>query len=115
MHEGHFTENIVKAIVGQLKKYPGRAFDSVTVKVGEEYHLSVDAVLMHYDLMTKGTTLEGVRLNLVEEPVQVVCEQCGKEGPVEDHHLLLCSFCNSRQVKTIAGDTITIDKIIFKP
>ncbi len=115
MHEGHFTEQIVEAVIGELKKHPGRDVESITVKVGEVYHLVGDSVLMHYDLITKGTALEGVKLDLLEEPMQVICGQCKKTGPVEDHHLLLCSFCYSRQVKPVAGDKVTIDKIVFKP
>ena len=115
MHEGHFTENIVGAVVDELKKHPGRPVESVTVKVGEAYHLMPDSVLMHYDWITKGTSLEGVKLNLLEEAMQVICGQCGKQGPVEDHHLLLCSFCHSRQVKPVAGDKVTIEQILFKP
>lgn len=115
MHEGHFTEQIVEAIVGELKKHPGREVESVTVKVGDVYHLVADSVLMHYDLITKSTALEGVKLNLLEEPVQVVCSQCHRQGNIEDHHLLLCPFCHSRQVKTIAGDKVTIEQIVFKP
>jgi len=115
MHEGHFTEQIVDAIIAEFKKHPGRKVDSVTVKVGETYHLMTDSVLMHYNLITKGTELEGAKLNLVEENVLVLCGQCGKEGPVEDHHLLLCSFCHSRKVKTIAGDKVVIEQIVLKP
>ena len=115
MHEGHFTQQIVEAILGELKKHPGRQFESVTVKVGEVYHLVADAVLMHYDWITASTALEGVKLKLLEEPMQVLCGQCGQQGPVEDHHLLLCSFCHSRQVKPIAGDKVIIEQISFKP
>ena len=114
MHEGHFTEQIVEGIVGELKKHPGRSVESVTVKVGEVYHLIPDSVLMHYELITKGTPLEGVKLNLLEESIKVECAVCGKEGPVEDHHLLLCSFCHSRQVKPVSGDKVTIEQIQFK-
>ena len=115
MHEGHFTAQIVEAIVRELKKHPGRKVESVTVKVGDAYHLMPDSVLMHYDLLTKSTDLEGATLQLLEEPVQVVCDQCGQQGPVEDHHMLICAFCHSRQVKTIAGDKVTVEQIVFKP
>ncbi|MDE2027607.1 MAG: hydrogenase maturation nickel metallochaperone HypA [Candidatus Omnitrophica bacterium] len=115
MHEGHFTENIVTAIIGELKKYPDKKVESVTVKIGETYHLAPDSVLMHYDLISKGTPLEGVRLNLVEEPLKVLCGQCGQQGPVEDHHLLLCTFCSSHQVKPVSGESVTIDQIKFRP
>ena len=114
MHEGHFTEQIVEGVIVELKKYPGRVIDSITVKVGEVYHLTIDSVLMHYELITKGTALEGVKLNLQEESIQVLCSQCAKEGPVEDHHMLLCSFCHSTQVKPVAGNKVTIEQIIFK-
>jgi hydrogenase nickel insertion protein HypA len=113
MHEGHFTENIVNAIVDELKKYPGKTVESVTVKVGETYHLLPDSVLMHYELMTKSTPLRGVKLNLIEDPLEVICGQCGKQGSVEDHHLLLCSFCHSAQVKPVSGDKVTIEQIVF--
>jgi len=114
MHEGHFTEQIIDSVMGELKKYPGKTVESITVKVGEVYHLVPDSVLMHYELITKGTELEGVKLELLEDPMIVVCAQCAKQGPVEDHHLLLCSFCHSRQVKPVAGDKVTIQKILFK-
>ena len=114
MHEGHFTEQIVEAVVEELKKHPQRALESITVKVGETYHLIPDSVLMHYDLITKGTSLEGVKLILVEESMEVLCNQCGKQGPVEDHHLLMCSFCHSREVKPVAGNKVTIENILFK-
>ena len=114
MHEGHFTEQIIEAVIEELKKYPDRKVESITIKVGEVYHLLPDSVLMHYELITKGTTLEGVKLNLLEEPMQVMCSQCGQPGPVEDNHLPLCSFCHSTQVKPIAGDKVTVEKILFK-
>ena len=114
MHEGHFTEQIVEGVVKDLQKFPGKKVDSITVKVGEVYHLMPDSVLMHFDLITKGTELEGVKLDLLEEAVRVMCSQCGKQGPVEDHHLLLCSFCHSRDVKAIAGDKVIIEEIKFR-
>jgi len=114
MHEGHFTEQIVEAVLGEIKKHPGRLATSITVKVGETYHLVTDSVMMHFELITKGTDLEGVKLNLLEEAMCVHCDSCGKEGPVEDHHMLLCSFCHSRQVKAIAGDKVIIEQIAFK-
>jgi len=111
MHEGHFTEQIVSSIIEELKKYPGRKPKQVRVKVGEVYHLVPESVLMHYELATKGTMLEGVALDLVEEPMEVLCNSCGKQGPVEDHHLLLCSTCHSRDVKPIAGNKVSIEAI----
>lgn len=111
MHEGHFTEQIVATIIEELKKYSGRKPKAVKVKVGEVFHLVKEAVLMHYEIITMGTPLEGVALELIEEPMQVLCGQCGKQGYVEDHHLLICSFCHSRNVKPVAGDKVSIEAL----
>ncbi len=111
MHEGHFTEQIVAAVIDELKKYPGRKPKRVRVVVGEAYHLVPESVLMHYQVATKGTALEGVALDLVEEYMEVLCGSCGQQGPVEDHHLLLCSFCHSRDVKPVAGNKVSIEAV----
>ena len=39
MHEGHFTEQIVEAVMDELKKHPGRPVESITLNVWEKYHL----------------------------------------------------------------------------
>ncbi len=111
MHEGHFTQQIVEGILRELAPYPKAKVRSVTVRVGEVFHLVPESVLMHYDVLTKGSALQSVKLNLIEEPMQVLCSQCQKQGPVEDHHLLLCPFCHSRQVKPVLGNKITIEKV----
>ena len=111
MHEGHFTEQIVFNVIEELKKHSGRKPNKVRVTVGEVYHLVPESVLMHYEVATKGTVLEGVALELIEEPMQVECLSCQKQGPVEDHHLLLCSYCHSQNVKPVAGNKIAIEAV----
>lgn len=113
MHEGHFTEKIVEAILGELKNHPGGKIKAARVVVGEVYHLVFDSVLMHFEISVRGTPLEGVHLDLREEPMQVSCPKCLLTGPVQDHHMPLCSFCGSLDVKPIGGNSITVDTIEF--
>lgn len=111
MHEGHFTQQIVERILLDIDSQENKTIKSVTVRVGEVFHLVPEAVQMHYQMMIKGTPLDGVELNLVEEPMQVLCENCQKQGPVEDHHMLICSYCHSSKVKPVCGDKIFIEKV----
>ncbi|MFA5059727.1 MAG: hydrogenase maturation nickel metallochaperone HypA [Candidatus Omnitrophota bacterium] len=111
MHEGVFTEQIVEAILAQVKKDSLGKPKRIKVNVGEVFHLQKDSVLMHYQILTQNTDLCGVDLDLTEETVRVLCNGCQKEGPVEDHHLLMCSYCDSRDVKMISGDRISIESI----
>ncbi len=111
MHEGQFTEQIVETILNELKKYPGKTPKKVEVVVGEIYHLEKESVRMHYDLLTKGSPLEGAALVLEEEPVRVKCRVCGETGAVEDHHLLICPECGSQDVEAVSGKEILIRSI----
>lgn len=111
MHEANFTQEIVSVILQELKRYPAYRAKEVKVKVGEMLHLVTESVLAHYQLMTKGTHLEGIALILEEEPVEVKCHDCGFIGGVEDHHFLSCSKCDSFQVQLLKGKEVTIDAI----
>lgn len=113
MHEGHFTDNIVMAILEELKRHPGRKIKTVNVAVGEVYHLVLESVLMHFEIAVKGTALEGAVLDLKEESMRVCCQQCHNTGPVQDHHMPLCTFCGSVNVKTVSGNSITVESIEF--
>ena len=113
MHEGVFTEKITEVILDELKKHPGKKIKLVKVNVGEVYHLVLESVLMHFDVAIKGTALEGAKLDLNEEAMRVSCEQCHRTGPVEDHHMPMCTFCHSVKVKTVSGDKITVESIQF--
>ncbi len=115
MHEGHFTNQIVDAILAELKDRPHGKIKAVKVKVGEVYHLVLESVLMHFRIAVKGTPLEGVELDLQEERVKVFCPQCQKEGFAEDHHMIVCPQCYSQNVKTLSGDSITIESIELEP
>lgn len=113
MHEAKFTEQIVAAIIEEINKHPNNAPRRVKVVVGEMFHLEPESVKMHYRILTKGSRLEGVKLDLVEDPVTVLCRSCGKTDTVEDHHLLMCQHCSSQQVELKSGKAIQVEMIEF--
>jgi hydrogenase nickel incorporation protein HypA/HybF len=112
MHEANFTEQIVQAILDELKKIPERGRPKrVKVNVGEMLHLNKESVLTHFQSLSKGTALEGLDLDLEEIPVRLACKDCGWKGSAEDHHLLFCSSCNSIAVEILSGRDVTIETI----
>ncbi len=111
MHEGNFTQQIVTSIVSELEKHPGYRPQRIKVKVGEMLHLEPESVRTHYALLTKGTSLEGIALELEGMPVVVNCRACHAEGAVSDHHLLFCPSCYSRDVVIVSGNDVLIDSI----
>lgn len=111
MHEGHFTEQIVEAILSQLKDRESSSVTRVKVSVGEMYHLNPESVKMHFAAMTKATPLEQTLLELDELAVIFRCKSCGRREQAEDHHLLVCSDCGSRNVEILQGDRVEITEM----
>lgn len=111
MHEANFTKQIVNVVLEELTKHPEARPQSVKVTVGEMLHLVPESVQMHFDLLTKDTDLAKVLLQLGEIPVTVKCHQCGREGGVEDHHLMICSHCQSLDVELMSGNEIRVESI----
>lgn len=111
MHEGNFTEQIVKTILSELSAHPECQPKRVKVKVGEMFHLDSESVKMHYELQTRDTPLEHCALDLTEMPVQIQCGYCRREGSVEDHHWIVCPKCGSSKVKIVTGNEIVVESI----
>ena len=106
MHEAGFTEQIVNSIMAELEKVPTRRPKLVKVRVGEMFHLEPESVKMHFQAITKGSLLEGIDIELQEEQVTVCCQNCHKVGHVEDHHFLMCTYCDSTNVVVLSGHEI---------
>ena|ERR1035441_2882886 len=111
MHEAKFTEKIVEVITQELGSFKGPRPKKVKVLVGEMLHLEPDSVAFHYDLITKGTLLMGVSLELEEIPVKIHCRSCGWEGHPEDHHLLICENCSSMEADILSGKDILVERV----
>src|SRR3989344_4621337 len=111
MHEANFTKQIVDSVLSELEKHPELKPARVKIKVGAMLHLNSESVKMHYSLLTQGTGLEGIALDFEEVGVEVYCRDCNHVGPVADHHILLCSLCDSLKVELIKGNEILVESI----
>jgi hydrogenase nickel incorporation protein HypA/HybF len=111
MHEGRFTEQIVRSILDAVGTNPAGKPCRVTVQVGEMYHLEPESVRLHFDALTRDTPLEGVELDLQEIAVRVHCHDCGRTGGVEDHHMPLCISCGSTKVSVVEGNHVRVSAV----
>ncbi len=111
MHEGAYTDQIAEAVRAQLAAHPGTRPLKVRVKVGEMLHLQAEAVRMHFSALAQGTPLAGLELELEEAPVELSCRACGRKSHPQDHHLLDCAACGSRDVEVLEGRSVVVERI----
>lgn len=118
MHEVSIVASLVKAILEELTKYNVAAVNAVTIVIGRLTNLGTEQMQFAYEVVTRGTPLEGSVLIIEEEDIVLRCKECDYEGPAKnlefgefsDEHMipiLSCPQCNG-PVTVIEGQTCRV-------
>ena len=76
MHELSLTHDLVEIASDAARQANVQRVDVVHLKVGALAGVVTDSLLFCYDLATRGTPLEGSRLEIHPVPLVVKCERC---------------------------------------
>jgi hydrogenase nickel incorporation protein HypA/HybF len=116
MHEYGLMQDVVGAV---LQMSPGNREGKVVrvrIEVGEFLVASRESLQTAFEILTRGTALEGSALDVKEVPGRAVCEACGFRGSSADlgdelcepPAVLLCPTCGAPLLVTEgAGITLT--------
>jgi hydrogenase nickel incorporation protein HypA/HybF len=107
MHELSLTRHIV-AIVSERAN--GAKVTQVTLEIGKLSAVLPDAIRFCFDVVAKGTLLEGARLEVIEIPGRGRCRDCGRD--VHLHHLIERCTCGSSDLERMAGEELTITQMV---
>jgi hydrogenase nickel incorporation protein HypA/HybF len=116
MHEVSVISNMVDAILRELEGYNVEKVEDVNIVIGDLTSLGPEQLEFAYEIVTKGTVLEGSKLVIESEKVAVRCNECGYEGPAEnlesdffDHSIpvIACPKCGGG-VDIIAGQACRV-------
>ncbi len=107
---------IVESVLREIEKHQVSKVEEVELVLGELTRLGRDQMEFAFDIVTKGTLLEGSRLSIVEEAIEIRCPACSFEGEAgrleEDgfNHsipILSCPDC-SKPVEVIKGKSCVV-------
>jgi hydrogenase nickel incorporation protein HypA/HybF len=119
MHEVSVMSSIIESVLEELKKHKVDKVEEVALVIGELTFLGQDQLSFAYEVLTKGTILEGSNLNMETEPVEVRCLNCSYQGRaeyLEDETFrsmiptLNCPRCGSR-VEVIKGKSCVVRSV----
>lgn len=79
MHEFSVMSQIVESILEEAKKRDARRIEQVDLELGEYTMLGKEQLKFAFDIVSKGTMLEGATLNMTTRAGRVKCS-CGYEG-----------------------------------
>ena len=85
MHEFGITSRIVEAVTRVADEHAATRVLAVDLLIGQLTFLSVPQVKTAYEILTKGTRLEGSELSIQESPGLVECSDCHRQREVTLH------------------------------
>ena len=110
MHELSIAQEIVN-IVNQYVPEPNpNSIKSVKVIVGKMSNIVTDSLTFCFEAITSNTLLNGAKLEIIEQPVKIICAHCNKESEIESP-LFTCPVCGNNQIKIISGTELRINEI----
>jgi hydrogenase nickel incorporation protein HypA/HybF len=118
MHEFSVTSWIVEALLDLAKEQGASRVVEVHLRIGTLRALSIDQVKFCYEILTKGTVLQGSRLLVEETPGKLRCTACNYRGEFNSHddafHFgippLACPECGEA-LSIEGGDECVIAKV----
>ncbi len=97
--------SILEAVREELKKHKVLKVEEVLLTVGEMTFLGEDQLTFAFEVLTKGTDMDGAVLVIEKEEVEVACAQCQYKGRAAYHEdelyhshvpTLNCPQCGAR-------------------
>jgi hydrogenase nickel incorporation protein HypA/HybF len=118
MHELSVTSAIVDALLDLVKKHGASQVEEVHLKIGTLRALSVEQVKFCYEILCKGTPLEGSKLIVEEVAGELECSNCNYSGQFnaqdDAYHFgippLVCPTCGS-SLLVKGGDECVIGRV----
>jgi hydrogenase nickel incorporation protein HypA/HybF len=111
MHELGLCEAVVDTVV---RRAAGRPVSWARVRVGGH---AVDPEVINQGVVmaAAGTVAEGMRLDVVVDPLRARCRACGSESKVTDPLLLCtCPVCGGLDVEVTGAEHAVLEAVAYR-
>ncbi|MEZ0536912.1 hydrogenase maturation nickel metallochaperone HypA [Caldicellulosiruptoraceae bacterium PP1] len=109
MHEYYVTQQMIEIATDEAKKANAKKINKISVVVGELTGIIDESLKFYFDLLVKGTILEGSELEIINKKAKLRCQQCNLL--FERTNTFLCPKCNSKSKLTEHGKEFYIESI----
>ena len=110
MHELGIATDIMGVVKKVAEDNNARRVGEVVVEIGLLAGVERESLEFCYDVITRGTRLEGSHLKVVEIKPRARCKQCEKEYEVrmDNFH---CPHCESSRFDLLIGSDINLKEV----
>jgi hydrogenase nickel incorporation protein HypA/HybF len=106
MHELGITRSVVAICVEHAR---GARVKRVRLEIGRLTAILPDSVRFCFDVCTKGTVVEGARLEIIETPGLAICCECGAEVALTQPFGRCRCGCN--HLRQVAGTELKVKEM----
>ena len=105
MHELSIAQSVLEGVQAEAARHPGARPMEIGLKIGELAAVDPDALQFAFEILTRETEFEGLKLEIEFCPRRHRCLDCGTEFAVKDF-VFRCAKCQSTRTQCISGDEL---------
>jgi hydrogenase nickel incorporation protein HypA/HybF len=110
MHELSIIANLFEIMEEKLQEKGGKKITFVRLQVGKLSGVVPDFLHTAFDMYKKDTKAQEAKLEIEEVPLVIQCRACGKTMKKDDF-VFICTFCGSKELKTLSGTELILEKM----
>jgi hydrogenase nickel incorporation protein HypA/HybF len=110
MHEMPIAENIFRIVEQQKILNNLKKVYKINLKVGKLTTVVPACLEFCFQVISKGTEFENVKLEIEIVPFRIKCKKCEKEKEISNF-FLLCPECGSQEIEILSGRELSIESI----
>jgi hydrogenase nickel incorporation protein HypA/HybF len=113
MHELPVVQSMFDICVKHATANNVRKIVAVNLKVGEVSDLQDEWIQRYFDFLSKGTIVEGAKLNIERVPLVVRCKLCSESFRVDlrSDRKVECPKCHGADFVYVSGREYTVDSM----
>jgi hydrogenase nickel incorporation protein HypA/HybF len=110
MHELSIVASLFEILEEKAKEEKAKKILSVKLKIGVLSGVVPEFLETAFNIYKKDTLAAESTLKIEKVPLKIRCQLCGTEI-VKDDIVLICEKCDSRELKTLSGTELLLEKI----
>ena len=111
MHEMSIAHSLFEIVLEEMEKNNAKTLRSVRLRIGELSAIVPDSLSFCFEVMTKGTHMEGAELIMDIIPLEGMCRSCGQSFEIKDY-VFKCPYCEGTQIETVSGQDLSIVEMV---
>ncbi|MBI5606539.1 MAG: hydrogenase maturation nickel metallochaperone HypA [Deltaproteobacteria bacterium] len=104
------AQSILDIVEQEMARHGATRVSTIRLVVGEFTAVVPHSLTFCFEIITKDTPFEGVKLEMEQVPLTGRCSGCGEEFVIKEYRFV-CPKCQSQEIETVAGKELFIKEI----